>query len=145
MAFREITHEAAMSALAAGVEKAKELSQRSSLSIVDKGGNLLAFVRVEDGAFGTIEVATNKAFTAAAFRFPSDHWMDLVQPGAGLYGLERSGTRPYVVFGGGMPVFDGDSIIGGVGVSGGPTEADEAIAQSMVDAIARTMMVGRDI
>ncbi|MFB9122563.1 heme-binding protein [Paraburkholderia dipogonis] len=144
MSFREIPHEAAMLALAAGVEKAKELSQRSSLSIVDKGGNLLGFVRVEDGAFGTIEVATSKAFTAAAFRFPSDHWMKLVQPGEGLYGLDRSGTRPYVVFGGGMPVFDGETVIGGVGVSGGPTEADEAIAHAMVDAIARSMKVGKD-
>jgi len=128
-----------MHALSVGVEKAMELSQRSSLAIVDKGGHLLGFVRIEDGAFGTIDVAVNKAHTAAAFRFPSDHWMSLIQPGAPLYGLERCGSRPHVAFGGGLPVMDGTTVIGGVGVSGGPTQADEAIAQAMVEAIARTM------
>jgi uncharacterized protein GlcG (DUF336 family) len=133
---KQITHDAALRALKAGVAKAKELEQRSALSIVDAGGHLIGFVRVNDAAFGVIEVAHNKAYTAAALRFPTSHWMKVVQPGADLYGLERSATsRPFVVFGGGLPVKDGDDVIGAVGVSGGPEEADVAIAEAMVAAV----------
>ncbi|WP_433706018.1 GlcG/HbpS family heme-binding protein [Paraburkholderia sacchari] len=130
---KKITHEAALRAIKAGVAKAQELAQCSSLSIVDAGGHLVASVRVNDAAFGTIEIAHNKAYTAAALRFPTDHWMKVVQPGAELYGLERSASsRPFVVFGGGLPVKDGDDVIGGVGVSGGPEDADVAIASAMI-------------
>lgn len=127
-----ITQEVAMAALQAGILKAKELDQRSSLSIVDVGGHLIGFVRVDDAAFGTIEIATNKAYTAAALRQPSDTWMSLSQPGQGLYGIERSCARPFVIFGGGLPVTVNGNVIGGVGVSGGPEEADVAIASAMV-------------
>ncbi|MNL44132.1 hypothetical protein D3C87_1666880 [compost metagenome] len=130
-----ITHEAALLGLAAGIRKAKELNQRSTLSIVDDGGHLIASVRLDDAAFGTIEIAHNKAYTAAAFRQSTAAWMEVVQPGAALYGLERSCARPFVVFGGGIPIVDGNSVVGGVGVSGGPVEADEAIANSIVSAI----------
>lgn len=130
-----MTHEAALLGLAAGVRKAKELNQRSTLCVVDDGGHLIASVRVDDAAFGTIEIAHNKAYTAAAFRLSTAAWMEAVQPGAALYGLERSCARPFVVFGGGLPVFEGHSVIGGVGVSGGPVEADEAIAQAIVAAL----------
>jgi uncharacterized protein GlcG (DUF336 family) len=121
-----------MVALQAGIQKAKELDQRSSLSIVDVGGHLVAFARVEDAAFGTIEIANNKAYTAAALRKSSDTWMSLSQPGQELYGIERSCARPFVVFGGGLPVTVNGNVVGGVGVSGGPEEADVAIADAMV-------------
>ena len=127
-----ITHEIAMAALNAGIKRAKELEQRSCLSIVDAGGHLVGFVRVDDAAFGTIEVANNKAYTAAALRKSTDTWMSLSQPGQELYGLERSCARPFVVFGGGLPVTIDGVVIGGVGVSGGPEEADVEIAKAMV-------------
>ena len=130
---KHINHDVALKAINAGVAKARELDQRSSLVIVDAGGNLVAMIRVDDAAFGTIEIAHNKAFTSAALRAPSDRWMDLVQPGAVLYGLERSCARPFVVFGGGLPVHDNEQVVGAVGVSGGPVEADVAIARAMVD------------
>lgn len=132
---KTINHEIALKAIGAGVTKARELGQRSSLVIVDGGGHLVAMVRVDDAAFGTIEIAHNKAFTATALRAPSDKWMDLVQPGAVLYGLERSCARPFVVFGGGLPVLCDEQVVGAVGVSGGPVEADVAIAQAMVDVL----------
>ncbi len=127
-----ITHEAAFSALTAGAAKARELGQPSSLAIVDMGANLLGFLRVDDAAFGTGEIAQNKAYTAAALRAPTGNWLETVQPKAPLYGLERSVSRPFVVFGGGLPVYDGKTVVGGVGVSGGPVESDEAIAAAMV-------------
>lgn len=128
-----ITHEAAFKALEAGAAKARELSEPSSLAIVDQGGNLLGFMRVDDAALATVEIAQSKAYTALALRSPSGNWLEIVQPGAPLYGLDAcGGKRPFVVFGGGLPVRDAKTVIGGVGVSGGPVDADVAIAEVMV-------------
>lgn len=127
-----IDHETALKALRAGASKARELGQPSSLAIVDMGGNLLAFLRVDDAAFATVEIAQNKAYTAAALRSPTGNWLEVSQPNGALYGLERSVSRPFVVFGGGLPIFDGKRVVGGVGVSGGPVDTDVAIAGEMV-------------
>lgn len=133
---RLISHEAAMRALEAGAAKARELGEPSSLAIVDSGGNLLAFLRADDAGLATVDIAQNKAYTSAALRSPTGNWMEISQPGAPLYGLERSGNRPYVLFGGGLPIIHEGRVIGGVGVSGGPVEADVAIAEAMLAALA---------
>ena len=131
-----ITHEAAVKALEVGASKARELGEPSSLAIVDAGGNLMAFLRVDDAALSTVEIAQGKAYTALALRSPSGNWLELVQPGGPLYGLDAlGGRRPFVVFGGGLPVHDGNTVIGAVGASGGPVDADVAIAQAMVDVL----------
>lgn len=133
---RKITHELAVKALEAGVRKCRELKEPSSLAIVDTGGQLLAFLRVDDAAISTLNIAQSKAYTAVSLRSPTDRWMDLVQPGGPLFGLENtSAGLPYIFFGGGLPVFDGDEIIGAVGVSGGPAEIDIAIARDMIAAL----------
>jgi uncharacterized protein GlcG (DUF336 family) len=130
-----ISHESALAAIEAGVAKVRELSQPSCLAIVDAGGNLLAFLRVDDASLGTVEIAQNKAYTAAALRAPTENWMEIAQPGADLYGLERSTSRPFVLFAGGIPIIHDGVVIGGVGVSGGPADADIAIAQAMISAL----------
>ena len=133
-----ITHESALKAIEVGAAKARELGEPSSLAIVDAGGNLMAFLRVDDAALSTVEIAQGKAYTALALRSPSGNWLEIVQPGAALYGLDAlGGRRPFVVFGGGLPVHDGKTVIGGVGVSGGPVDADVAIAEVMVSALQR--------
>jgi len=131
-----ITHEAALAALHAGAQKAREIGEPSSLAIVDSGGNLVAFMRVDDPSLATVEIALGKAYSALALRSPTGNWLEMVQPGGALYGLDAlGGKRPFVVFGGGLPVRSGKSIVGGVGVSGGPVEADIAIAEAMLQAL----------
>lgn len=103
---------------------------------MDAGDNLMAFLRVDDAALSTVEIAQGKAYTALALRSPSGNWLEVVQPGRELYGLDAlGGRRPFVVFGGGLPVRSGKSVIGGVGASGGPVDADLEIAQAMVDVL----------
>lgn len=133
---KTLTHESALKAIQAGASRARKLGEPSSLAIVDAGGNLLGFLRVDDAALSTVEIAQGKAYTALALRSPSGDWLESVQPGRELYGLESlGGKRPFVVFGGGLPVRDGKSVIGGVGVSGGPAAVDVDIAQAMVDVL----------
>jgi uncharacterized protein GlcG (DUF336 family) len=131
-----ITAEMALTALALGLQKANDLKEPSTLAIVDAGGNLLAYIRQPEAGLATVAIAQGKAYTALALRSPSGDWMEAVQPGGALYGLNHLGDhRPIVVFGGGLPVFSDGKLIGAVGVSGGPVPADVDIAEIMVAAL----------
>src|ERR1700761_3150642 len=129
-----INAELAIKALEVGKAKAEALKEPSCLSIVDEGANLVAFVRTDNAAHGTIDIAHNKAYTSSAFRVRTAELAPLSQPGQELYGIWNcGGARPYVVFGGGVPIMDGSNCLGAVGVSGGPVEADVVIAEAMAD------------
>ena len=123
----------ALAALKVGLDKATELGEPSCVAIVDAGGNLTAFARSDDAAFGVGEIAINKAYTAAALRCRTEDLYRDAQPGGEAYGLEVAGRgRPFVLFGGGAPIRRDGAIIGAVGVSGGPVAADIKIADSML-------------
>jgi uncharacterized protein GlcG (DUF336 family) len=127
-----ISQGAALRAINAGLAKAAELNEPSSVAVVDAGGNLLAFARSDESAFGTIEIAISKAYTSASFKVRCDDLLADSQPGGECYGLLTANTgRPYVVFGGGIPIMANGKCIGAVGVSGGPVKADVAIAEAM--------------
>lgn len=125
-------------ALKIGKAKVEELREPSSLAIVDPGGNLAAFIRTENAGFGAAEVAINKAYTPSAFKIrTADIYVD-AQPGEEIYGFQNTNYRPFVVFGGGVPVFVGGQLACSVGVSGGPIDADVAIAGWMINALETT-------
>ena len=120
-----------MKALQAGISKVNELEEPTCLAVVDAGGNLVAFLRSENATFGTAEIAINKAYTASAFRLDTAELGPVVQPGAEIFGLLGQ-ARPFIPFGGGLPVFRDGQHVGAVGASGGPVSADVAIAKAMV-------------
>lgn len=129
----QMTEESALAALKVGLDRAAELGEPSCVAIVDSGGNLTAFARSNDAAFGVGEIAINKAYTAAALRCRTEDLYQDSQPGGESYGLEVSGRgRPFVLFGGGAPIRRDGVIVGAVGVSGGPVSADLKIADAML-------------
>ena len=131
---KKISHELAQKAVEAGARKSRELNEPSALAITDAAGDLLAFLRVDDASISTLRIAQSKAYTSACLRSPTHQWMELVQPGQPLFGLEHtSAGLPYIFFGGGLPVSDGRQVIGAVGVSGGPAQTDIEIAKAMLD------------
>ena len=130
---KQITHELAQKALEVGAQKCRELNEPSTLAVVDAAGHMMAFLRVDNAAISTLRIAQSKAYTSACLRSPTHQWMDLVQPGQPLFGLENtSAGLPYIFFGGGLPVLDGTQVIGAVGVSGGPAEIDIEIGKAML-------------
>ena len=130
---KRITHEMALTALAAGISKCRQLKEPSALAIVDAGGHLIAFMRFDDAAISTLKIAQCKAYTAVSLRAPTHQWMEMIQPGGPLFGLENtSAGLPYVFFGGGLPVLQDGEVIGAVGVSGGAAEVDIEIGKEMV-------------
>jgi uncharacterized protein GlcG (DUF336 family) len=126
-----ITLAAAQQALAAGIAEAERQGVAVSVAVVDAGGVLRAFARMDRAEIAGEVLAVDKAYTAAAHRTPTAELGALAQPGGELFGLEANGRGRYVMFGGGLPVTDGDgTVIGAVGVSGAAVAEDVACAQA---------------
>ncbi|MBK6716365.1 MAG: heme-binding protein [Burkholderiales bacterium] len=134
IANRCITAAAAAAATQAAVAKAEALGIRINVAVTDASGTLMGFLRMPGAFLHSIDIAIDKAYTAASFGFPTSAW------GAALANDEllRAGlnARPrLVLFGGGLPVVEGGERIGGIGVSGGSAEQDEVCAAAGLAAL----------
>lgn len=125
---------AAQRAVAAAADRAESMGIRVAAALVDRSGNTLAFLRMSGAFLHSADLAVDKAYTAAGFGFPTADWMSVIGNDERLKtGLS---SRPrLVVLGGGLPLFDGDECIAGIGVSGGSEAQDEACAQAALDAL----------
>jgi len=114
------------------VDKATAEGWKMNIAILDDGGNLKAFVRMDGAFLGSIQIAQLKANTSASFPFSTKQVGEIVQtrvPGlAFVPGL--------VTFEGGLPIKTaGGEHIGAIGVSGGTAEQDGVCAQASLDAV----------
>jgi uncharacterized protein GlcG (DUF336 family) len=131
-----ITLAAAQQALAAGIAEAERIGVAVSVAVVDAGGVLRAFARMDGAEIAGEVLAVDKAYTAVAHRTPTAQLGALAQPGGELFGLESNGRGRYVMFGGGLPVADGDgNVVGAVGVSGAAVDQDVACAEAALAAL----------
>jgi uncharacterized protein GlcG (DUF336 family) len=123
-----ITYNEATKALNASIEKAKALNIPVSIAVVDAGGHLLAFARL-DSVFGVIEFAVKKARTAVMFGVDSDI-MGTIVSGADIhgYGMLNSNDGLLTIAGGVVIKDKNGNIIGAVASSGGSPEQDKEIA-----------------
>jgi glc operon protein GlcG len=119
--------------LAAAVAKAQEISVPMGIAIVDEGGTLVGFMKM-DGAFNhTNHTSFSKAYTAASIRKPS-----------GSSGIPPDITREiasvtdgkFTTLPGGQPLVKDGKVVGGIGIGGGKGDQDEAVAKAGVDALA---------
>lgn len=104
-----------------------------SVAVVDAGGHLVVFERMDGAEIAGPVLARDKAFTAVAHRVATHELTDLVLPGAELAGMNSADGGRYIAFGGGLPLWDADRVIGGVGVSGGSSEQDVAAASAALE------------
>ena len=107
---------------------------KMNIAVVDAGANLIAFRRMDGAWLGSIDIAITKARTARYFDMPTGDIGGLSQPGGSLYGIEHS-NGGLISFPGGIPLKDGDTVVGAVGVSGSTVEDDHAVAQAGVDTL----------
>jgi uncharacterized protein GlcG (DUF336 family) len=101
-----------------------------SVAVVDAGGHLVTFDRMDGAEIAGPVLARDKAFTAVAHRIGTHELTALVQPGADLAGMNSADHGRYIAFAGGVPLWDGDRVVGGVGVSGGTADQDRAAAEA---------------
>ncbi|MDI9348636.1 MAG: heme-binding protein [Candidatus Symbiobacter sp.] len=133
-----ITTEAAAAAITAAVASASELGILINVAVVDAAGLLMGFLRMNGAFIHSIDIATDKAYTAASFGFPTAEWRKVFGDDEALkIGLAE---RPrLVIFGGGLPIklpaAQGGAVIGGIGVSGGSAAQDEICAAAGIQAL----------
>ena len=114
-----ISSELAQKMVDAAVAKATELGVSENVTILDDGGNLKAFSRMDGASIPTIEIAQNKAYTAL-FGVSTQDFFNFIQGDPSL--LAGSPTlRRVAAYGGGLPIKVDGEIVGAIGLSGAPT------------------------
>jgi len=113
--------------------KAAQIGVDMDIAVVDDGGHLLAFVRMDRARVTSIDVAINKAFTAACARKATHEYAAVAGAGGPAFGIHVSNQGRFMIFGGGLPIFVDGLIAGGVGCSSGSPEQDQAVAQAGID------------
>jgi uncharacterized protein GlcG (DUF336 family) len=131
----DITLEQAQIAIDAALAKAKEQGTLMDIAIVDAGGNLKAFNRMNGAFLASIDISIKKAKTARSLNMPTSTLHDASVPGQELYGIEVTNDG-MVIFGGGELIVDKEgTIIGAIGVSGSSVANDMAVAQAGAAAV----------
>jgi uncharacterized protein GlcG (DUF336 family) len=131
----DITLEQAQNAVAAAIGKAIAIDTKMDIAVVDAGGNLKAFARMDGAWLGSIDISIKKARTARFFDMNTGDIGGLSQPGGPLYQIEVS-NGGLITFPGGVPINDGDGeVIGAIGVSGSTVEDDHTVAVAGAEAV----------
>jgi len=130
-----ITLEQAEKVIKAAKEKAADMKVLMNIAVVDRGSNLVAFVRMDGAWLGSKDIAIKKAQTANYFDMNSGEIGKLSQPGEDLFGIEIS-NGGLISFPGGVLLKDAQkNIIGAIGVSGDSVKNDQKVAESGADAL----------
>jgi uncharacterized protein GlcG (DUF336 family) len=132
---KDISLAQAQAIVDAAVAKSGEMKLAMNVAVVDAGGNLKAFARMENAWLGSIDIAIKKAKTARYFDMPTGDLGKASQPGGPLYNIEVS-NGGLITFPGGVLIKDADgTVIGAVGVSGSSVENDHTVATAGADAL----------
>ena len=132
---RTLTPEAALKAAQAALESCRKQGYQAAIAVTDRNGLLQVLLRDRYAGAHTPTVAMDKAWTAASFKTSTLEFGKDTQAGKSMSGIRHV---PHVVAaGGGLPIEAGGTLVGAIGVSGGPGgEADESCARAGIKAIA---------
>lgn len=127
---QDVSTDEAQQIVRASMTKAQELDLKMNIAVVDAGGNLKAFARMDGAWLGSIDIAIKKANTARYFDMPTAALGPVAQPGESLYHIEFS-NGGLITFPGGLPLTTADgTVVGAVGVSGSTVDNDQAVAEA---------------
>ena len=131
----DISNAQAHRVLGEALQKATEVETLMNIAVVDAGGNLKAFSRMDGAWLGSIDIAIRKARTARLFDMDTGEIGALSQPGGPLFNIEVS-NGGLITFPGGIPLRDeGGQVVGAIGVSGSTVENDHTVAEAGAKAL----------
>jgi glc operon protein GlcG len=133
-----IDYSEAKRAVDAIVEKALEMKKAVTVAVADVHGDPICFARMDGAKVAPIQIALNKAWTAARDRKPTKEIGDAVKHPEKGFDIAYYGDAKYVGWGGGVPVLKNGEVIGAVAVSGLSSEEDAALALIGVKLIAES-------
>ena len=119
--------------VAAARESAASAGALVSVAVVDAGGHLVCFERMDGAEIAGPVLAPDKAYTAVAHRAATHELAPLVEPGGPLAGMQAAAAGRFVCFAGGIPLWSGGRVVAGVGVSGGTADEDLAAATAAAE------------
>jgi uncharacterized protein GlcG (DUF336 family) len=122
-----ISLDRAQSLIAAAVAEAKKRNWKMNVAVVDSGGNLVAFQRMDGAMLASIQIAEHKAKAAATFRRPTKEFEDGINLMHLNYLLAFDGI---IASRGGIPLIEQGAIIGAIGSSGGADSQDEIVSKA---------------
>ena len=128
---KSLSLEDARKASAAAVTEAKKNKWNMAIAVVDDGGHLIYFERIDETQFGSIDIAIGKARTAVSLKRPTKALEDALNGGQYAI-LAFPNILPRE---GGLPIFAGEKLIGAIGVSGVKSSEDAQVAKAGVDAL----------
>lgn len=117
----------AQAVIQAAVAEAKKRDWKMNVAVVDSGGNLVAFQRMDGAMLASIQIAEHKARAAATFRRPTKVFEDGINLMHLNYLLAFDGV---IASRGGIPLIEQGVIIGAIGVSGGTDSQDEVVSEA---------------
>ena len=117
-----ISLERAAAAVAAAIAEAKKHDWKLNVAVVDSGGNLVAFQRMDGAQLASIQISEHKARTAATFRRETKAFENAIQQSNFNYVMTIDGV---IASRGGIPLVEGGKLIGAIGCSGGAGSQDE--------------------
>ena len=133
-----ITDKGAKAMLDAAIAKAEEFGIAATVAIVDAGGHLIKLDRMQGGRFHTVHSATAKAVSSASNKRPTTTKGAQGQDLDTLHAIGltlAAGPERWTAMEGGFPIIVDNECVGGIGVSGGDWEQDEAIARAAIAAV----------
>ncbi len=134
---QELTHAAAMTVLQGAIAKAEAMNVPQCIAIVDTGGNLLAYVRMDGAKVLSQLSSTQKAVTAASNRVPTGGIpADVEARLAFATGGQLTNLK------GGIPITIDGQIVGAIGVGSGTGQQDVEVAQAGIEALESAIAAG---
>jgi uncharacterized protein GlcG (DUF336 family) len=131
---RSIDADTARRAIEAAARKAEEIGLKISVSITDESGQLKSFLRMDGAALLTVQIAQDKAWTAASYGIATHVWHEFIKNDPPLlHGITH--TPRLVIFGGGYPIKEEGQMIGAIGISGGHYSQDMECCKAALAAI----------
>jgi uncharacterized protein GlcG (DUF336 family) len=126
-----ITLERAQAAIAGAIAEAKKHDWKMNIAVVDSGGNLVAFQRMDDAQLASIAISQHKARAAASFRRETKVFETTVFSGNNT-AMTLDGS---IASRGGIPLVENGKLIGAIGCSGGSAAQDEVACMAGIKAI----------
>ncbi|MGA6982080.1 MAG: heme-binding protein [Candidatus Sulfotelmatobacter sp.] len=117
------------------LEKASQLQKAASVAVADSHGDVICFARMDGAPVSSIQIAMNKAWTAAREGKPTKEIGDKVKHPEKGHDISYYGDPKYLGWGGGVPIVINGEIVGAIAVSGLSSAEDAALATLGVDLI----------
>jgi uncharacterized protein GlcG (DUF336 family) len=132
---RSVTSDLARRIIESAEKKASSINLPCAIAVVDESGLLKAFSRMDNAGILDIQVAQDKAYTAAGLGMPTNAWFDFISTEPSLAAGAAAGIDRNIVFGGGFPIVVQGTVVGGLGVVGGTPSQDMEVAEAALSAV----------